>query len=360
MKILNVAIIGCGKIAEKHALILKSKKIKKLNLIAVCDVNKSKAKKFGKKYQVNFFDDINNLLKSIKVDLVVICTSSGHHYANALIVSKYKKNIIIEKPICLNLGQARNLVKVYKKNKNMMFVVMQNRLNPVIKLLKNVIEKKLLGKISTISIKVWWSRGQNYYNQASWRGTWDLDGGVFMNQAIHHLDMMTWLLGPVKSLVAIIKRRLVKIETEDVGSVLLEFKNSVLGTIEASTALRPKNLENSITVLGELGNVKIGGPYMNDLEIYELKNKKKANFFLKKYEDENKENNHYLFYQNVIENLSNKKIKNKEYIDGKEALKSLELATAIYQSAIKEKRIYLPLKSYIKNNKRKLLSVLKK
>jgi UDP-N-acetyl-2-amino-2-deoxyglucuronate dehydrogenase len=360
MKSLNVAIIGCGKIGEKHAFILKSKKIKQLNLIAVCDINKDKAKQFGLKFNVNFFDNLETLLESTKVDLVTICTSSGHHYSNALTVSKYKKNIIIEKPICLSLSQAKDIVKIFKRNKNMIFVVMQNRLNPIIKLLKKAIDAKLLGRISSISIKVWWSRGQNYYDQADWRGTWDFDGGIFMNQAIHHLDMMTWLLGPVKSLVAIIKRRLVKIETEDVGSVILEFKNGVLGTMEASTALRPKNLENSITVLGELGNIKIGGLYMNDLEIYELQNKKKANFLLQKYKKEKKENNHYLFYQNVIENLSKRKKSNRKYIDGTEAIKSLELATGIYQSVIKKKRIYLPLKFNIKNNKIKLSSELKK
>jgi UDP-N-acetyl-2-amino-2-deoxyglucuronate dehydrogenase len=357
-KTINVAIIGCGKIAEKHATILTSKKIEQFNLVAVCDINKKKAKNFGKKFNINFFYNIDILLKSTDIDLVVICTSSGHHFKNAMTVSKYKKNIVIEKPICLDLLEAQKIVKIYNKNKNMLFVVMQNRLNPLIKLLKEVVEKNLLGKISSLSIRVWWCRDQNYYDQAAWRGTWKSDGGIFMNQGIHHLDMMTWLMGPVNSLVAMIKKRLVKIQTEDVGTSILDFKNGVLGTIEVSTALRPQNFENSITVLGECGNIKIGGLYMNDLEVFNLKNKMKGKILLKKYK-KNKDNNHYLFYQNVFDNISKRNSSKKKYIDGNEAIKSLEIVHGIYQSIIKKRRIYFPIKPNVKNNTKKLIAELK-
>lgn len=359
-RVINVAIIGCGKIAEKHAKILNSLKLKQFNLVAVCDIDKKKSYKFGKKYKVKSFNNIDDLLNSVELDLVVICTSSGHHYSNALTVSKYKKDIIIEKPISLNLGDAKKIIKIYKKNKNRLFVVMQNRLNPLMRLLKETINKKYLGKITNISIRVWWCRKQNYYNQASWRGTWELDGGIFMNQGIHHLDMMSWLLGPVKSLVAIIKRKLVNIETEDSGSAILEFKNGAIGTIEVSTALRPMNLENSITVLGENGNIKVGGLYMDNLELYKLKNNKAANSLLKKYRKDRKKNNHYLFYEDIFRDLSRKKTDVKKTIDGTEAIKSLELVTGIYHSVIKKKRIYFPMKNYIKNYKSKLLLALKR
>ena len=190
------------------------------------------------------------------------------------------------------------------------------------------------------------------------RGTWKLDGGIFMNQGIHHLDLMTWLMGPINSLVAIIKKRLVKIETEDVGTAILEFKNGALGTIEVSTALRPKNLENSITVLGERGNIKVGGLYMNDLKVFDLKIKKGISI-LRKYR-KNKENNHLLFYQNVFDNIKKNNSSKKKYIDGNEAIKSLEIVHAIYKSVIKKSRIYLPLKPKIKNNQQRLLAELKK
>ena len=359
-KIINVAIIGCGKIAEKHAIILSSPKLKQFNLVAVCDVEKKKSIKFGNKYNVASFINIDDLLNSVEVDLVVICTSSGHHYSNALSVSKYKKDIIIEKPISLNLRDAKKIIKIYKKNKNRLFVVMQNRLNPLMRLLKDTINKNYLGKITNISIRVWWCRQQNYYDEASWRGTWELDGGIFMNQGIHHLDMMSWLLGPVKSLVAIIKRKLVNIETEDSGSAILEFENGAIGTIEVSTALRPMNLENSVTILGENGNIKVGGLYMDNLELYKLKNNKAANFLLNKYTENKKKNNHYLFYEDIFRDLSRKKSDMKKSIDGTEAIKSLELVTGIYQSVIKKKRVYFPLKNYIKNYKSKLLFALKK
>ncbi len=352
---INVALIGCGKIAEKHAEILKLKKLKKLSLVAVCDIKKNKAKSFGEKYNISFFDNIDKLFKTMNIDLVVVCSSSGFHYKNALAISKYKKHIIIEKPICLDLDEAKKIIKIFQKNKNMLFVVMQYRLNPYLKLLKNIINKKLLGKISSISVKVWWCRDQKYYNEAKWRGTWKLDGGIFMNQGIHHLDMMQWLLGPVESVIAVIKKRLVKIETEDTGSAILEFKNGVLGTIEVSTAIRPKNLENSVTVLGENGNIKIGGLQMNKLEIYDFKNKKKARNILRKNKIEDY-NNHYLFYKNILENFTQKK----KHIDGNEAIKSLEIVNAIYQSVIKKRKIYLPLKSKIKNKNLKLTLELRK
>lgn len=359
-KVINVAIIGCGKIAEKHAIILSSPKFKQFNLVAVCDNERKKSDKFGKKYKTVSFSNIDDLLNSVEVDLVVICTSSGHHYSNALTVSKYKKNIIIEKPISLNLRDAKKIIKIYKKNKNRLFVVMQNRFNPLMRLIKETINKKYLGRITNISIRVWWCRDQNYYNQASWRGTWELDGGIFMNQGIHHLDMMSWLLGPVKSLVAIIKRKLVDIETEDSGSAILEFKNGAIGTIEVSTALRPINLENSITVLGEYGNIKIGGLYMDNLESFKLRNNKAANSLLKKYKEDSKKNNHYLFYEDILKNLSRNKTDMKKTIDGSNAIQSLELVTGIYHSVLKKKRIYFPIKNYIKNSKLKLLLELKK
>ncbi len=356
--VINVVIIGCGKIAEKHALILTSKVFKKFQLVGVCDTNKKKAISFGKKFKIKNFNNIDTLLESTKANLAVICTSSGNHYLNALTVSKYKIDLVIEKPISLNLLDANKIVRIFNNDNKKLFVVMQNRLNPLIKYLKEAILKNILGKITSISIKVWWSRDQKYYDEAAWRGTWEADGGIFMNQAIHHLDMMTWLMGPVKSVSAVIKRRLVKIETEDTGSAILEFKNGVIGTIEASTAIRPKNLENSITVMGDKGNIKIGGLYMNNLEINETKNKKVANLLLKKFLKIKNKNNHYLFYEHVLENLLNKKKKEK-HIDGKEAIKSLEIVTAIYQSVIKKKRIYLPLKTKIKNKKSNLLSELK-
>jgi len=351
---IKVAIIGCGKIAEKHAKILTSNKLKKLNLVAVCDIDKNKAKRFGKKYEIHYFDDIDKLLNSVNIDLVVICTSSGLHYKNALKISKYKKDIIIEKPICLDLDEAKKIIKIFKKNKNMLFVVMQYRLNPYIIFLKKIIQKKLLGKITSISIKVWWCRDQKYYDEAKWRGTWKLDGGVFMKQGIHHIDMISWLLGPIKSVTAIIKRRLVKIETEDTGSAILDFKNGVLGTIEVSTSIRPKNLENSITILGEKGNIKVGGLQMNKIEIYDFINKKKAKNFLSKNMIKDN-NNHYLFYKNILNNLMIKK--NYKSDDG--AVKSLEIVNAIYQSITKKRRIYLPIKSKIINHKTKLMSELK-
>lgn len=234
---------------------------------------------------------------------------------------------------------------------------MQYRLNTYIDLIKKIINKRQLGKITSMSIKVWWCRDQKYYDEAKWRGTWELDGGIFMNQGIHHIDMMNWLLGPVKSVTAIIKRRLVKIETEDTGSAILEFKNGVLGTIEVSTAIRPRNIENSIAVLGEKGNIKIGGLNMNEVEIYDFINNKKTKNLIRK-NISNEKNNHFLFYKNIFNNLMDKKNSKNNFIDGNEAIKSLEIVNAIYQSVIKKRRVYLPIKSKIKNGKSKLLSEL--
>jgi len=270
---------------------------------------------------------------------------------------KYKKHFVIEKPLALRLEDADALIEACDKAKVKIFVVQQNRFNPPIKKLKEAIDNDEFGKLVLGSVRVRWCRTQDYYDQKKWRGTWAWDGGVFTNQASHHIDMLVWMMGDVEKVMAISATRLAKIEAEDTGIAILKFKNGALGIIEATTATRPKDLEGSISILGERGSVEIDGFYMNELKTWEFLNG-----------DENVNNifgnfgktpkifawNHTEFLKDVLDSILNDR---QGLIDGLEARKSLELINAIYESTETGKEIYLRFrpkkcKLGLKNNKK--------
>lgn len=225
-----------------------------------------------------------------------------------------------------------------------LFVVQQNRFNPPIKKLKEAIDKNKFGKLVLGTVRVRWCRTQEYYDQKKWRGTWALDGGVFTNQASHHIDMLVWMMGDVEKVMAISATRLTKIEVEDTGVAILKFNNGALGIVEATTATRPKDLEGSISILGEKGSVEISGFYMNELKTWNfLNDDEKANNILETYgkTPEIFAWNHYEFLRDVVDSILNNK---KGLIDGLEARKSLELINAIYEAVETSQEIYLRFK----------------
>ena len=359
-KKIKIALLGIGKIGERHLNLLNSKSLKnKFEIIAVCEKSKKKISIIKKKFnKVKIYSDFKEMLKkNPSIDIVSICSASGYHYEHAKISYNFKKNIIVEKPLALNFKDAAFLTKKFKKIQKKIFVVMQNRFNPPIVALKQFLKKNKLGKISSALVLVWWCRDQNYYNQNSWRGTWKLDGGVLSNQAIHHLDMLLYLLGDVKSVMGQIKRKFVKIESEDYGSALIQLKSGASAVIQASNATRPRNLEGSITIHGEKGSIKIGGTTMNNIEFW-IDNKKGENNkkILKKFNNQKKSiNGHKKFYDHVYDAFNN----NTKYIDGKEGIRSIELVNAIYYSALKGKKIFLPLKNSINKFDKKIENEIK-
>ena len=338
----KLGIIGCGRISQKHAEIVTKYQKKKFDLTAAVDIDINRAKKFSKKFNVEVYSSIKKLLNNSNLDVIAILTPSGLHPKHAIYCSKFCKNIIVEKPMALDILSAKKMIKECKKNKSRLFIVKQNRFNLPVKKLYQTIQSGRFGKLVLGTIRLRWARHQKYYDLDEWRGTWALDGGVLANQASHHIDLLQYTMGDVKSVYAMTERRLLKIETEDTAIALLRFKNNSLGIIEATTATRPENLEGSISILGEKGTVVIAGKSVNNIETWNFKRKINEDKIIKKKFSENPKDvygfGHNEFYNHVYDTISKNKYK---YIDGSEGIKSLEIIKAIYKSAETKKEVFI-------------------
>jgi len=334
------ALLGCGKIARKHAEIIQNH-LEEGELVGVCDIDKEKSLDFGSKYKINSFVDFESMISKMTPDTIVVLTPSGLHAQNIRDLCKLKKNIIVEKPLALKLEDAKNILELCAKNQISLSVVKQNRFNKPIVLLKKYIEEGRLGKLFLSSVRVRWSRPQSYYDEADWRGSWRLDGGVISNQASHHIDMIQWLMGDVESVYARGNNYLANIEAEDTAVVNLKFKNGALGVIEASTAIRPKDLEGSISILGSKGSVEIGGFSMNTIRTCELQDYEKG---LEKSLDEysNPEGDRNFSHKQFYKDYLNRVKSNLDpLVDSKEAIKSLSIIHAIYKSIEERREVFL-------------------
>ena len=325
---MKIALVGCGRISKKHLEAIEKNNLK---LVAVCDIDIKKAKKFNVPYYKNY----KEMLKKEDIDIVSILTPSGMHYTHALEIMEFKKHLIIEKPMTLRFTEAQDLVKRAKKLGIKLFTVKQNRFNLPIKKVKENLEK--LGKIFLATTRVRWSRTQEYYNLDSWRGTWKWDGGVIANQAIHHLDLLIYLVGEVESVYAKSINAFAKIEAEDTAIATLKFKNGALGTFEATTATRPKDLEGSISLLGNKGMVEIGGFAANKIVKWEIDEKIDIDKF-----SQNPKNvygfGHIEFYKDVIQSIKTNK---KGICEMEEGIKSIKLMNAMYESIERGEEVFL-------------------
>jgi UDP-N-acetyl-2-amino-2-deoxyglucuronate dehydrogenase len=261
---INFAIVGCGHIAHKHAESIQC--VPGAHLHAVCDTNCNILEEFTKKTGAIGYSDFNEMLNNPDIHVVNICTPSGLHERLAVLAAQAGKHVIVEKPVALTLESTDRIGEACRINGVKCSVVHPNRFRPAVTELKQAIDQGRFGKISHVNATVRWNRNQAYYDQADWRGTKAMDGGVLMNQAIHNLDLLLWLMGPVKKLQAITSTRLRDIETEDVAVAVLEFENGALGVIEAAATIYPKNYEESISVFGEKGTAIVGGPTANWLK----------------------------------------------------------------------------------------------
>lgn len=265
---MNFAIVGCGFIAKKHAEAIKN--IKGAKLYAVCDKVPELMQPYVEEHEAESYTDFETMLQYSEIDIVNICTPSGSHATLAELAAKYKKHIIVEKPIAMTMEETNRIIQAAIENNVKLAVVHPNRFRPVALKLKEIMDNNLLGKISHALCIVNWNRGQHYYDQAPWRGTKAFDGGVLMNQAIHNLDLLLWYLGKPVEVISMDATRLRDIETEDVSTGIIRFETGVLATVQASTTVYPRNYEESITIFGERGTVKIGGTnalYFKDLII---------------------------------------------------------------------------------------------
>lgn len=335
----NIAIVGLGKISKKHIHALKY--IKDFNLYAVCDIQKSSLNNIPSLKNVKYYNNYNDLLNDKEIDLIDICTPSSLHPEMVIQAAKKKKNIIVEKPLALYEKDGIKAVETAKKNKVKLFVVRQNRYNLPVMALKEAIKKGRFGKIFFAKTSIFWHRDQNYFNTARWRGTKDMDGGVLMNQASHHIDLIQWLIGNVSSVTAKAKTVLHKIEAEDLAVVILEFKNGAYGVIEATTCTSPRDIEGSLIVMGSKGTVVLSGFTGEKIKTWDFNKKTKEDEIILKAHYKNPKlyaYSHIQYFKNVLEVLNHK---SKPISDGLEELKTTRLIDAIYQSIEKKKVIFL-------------------
>jgi predicted dehydrogenase len=342
---LNFALVGCGRIAKRHSELLGENQIKDASLVAVCDVTIDNAKKIGKQFDVPYYQDMDVMMQNEKIDIVVVLTPSGLHAENVVNLSKYGKDIMVEKPMALTIDSADEMINACDENNCKLFVIKQNRFNvPVVKLREALVNGRF-GKLVLGTVRVRWARHQQYYDQAPWRGTWAMDGGVLTNQASHHVDMLEWMMGGVESVFAKSTTALANIETEDTAIVTLKFKNGALGVIEATTATRPTNLEGSISILGENGTVVVGGVAVNKMQTWIFENEIEGDDkVLEKY-SVNPPNvygfGHQAYYEHVVDCISTG---SQNLVDGLQGRKSIELISAIYESVETGKEVFLRFK----------------
>jgi predicted dehydrogenase len=331
--VLKFALVGCGRIAHRHADLLSSGQVRGAALAAVCDVIPERARTFGEKYRVPSFTDFHEMARTVATDVFSVLTPSGYHAAHAIALASYGKHVVVEKPMALTLDDADEMIRACDRHGIKLFVVKQNRFNvPVVKL-REAVTGGRFGKLVMGTVRVRWCRKQDYYDQDPWRGTWALDGGVLANQASHHVDLLEWMMGPVESVFARATTALVDIEAEDTAVVTLQFRNGALGVIEATTATRPADLEGSLSVLGERGSVEIGGFAVNELKTWRFAESQPGDDRVIKEFSVNPPNvygfGHQAYYEHVVrcieQNLPG-------LVDGLEGRKSLELISAIYES----------------------------
>jgi UDP-N-acetyl-2-amino-2-deoxyglucuronate dehydrogenase len=329
---LRVALVGCGRISARHVQVIRA--IEELELVGVCDLVEERARAASSAGGgVPAYTSVDELLAAQRPDVVSVLTESGSHARVAAAIAPHVKALVIEKPMALTLDDADRLIEACDAHHTRLFVVKQNRFNKPVVRLRKALEAGRFGKLVMGTVRVRWCRTQEYYDQAAWRGTWKDDGGVLTNQASHHVDLLQWMMGPVESVKAYTATRLARVETEDTGVVILRFASGALGVIEATTATRPKDLEGSLSILGEKGSVVIGGFAVNRLDTWAFSEPLPED--ARAQEDSVAPPNvygfgHYEFYRDMIECLRTGR---RAMLDGLEGRKSLELINAIYESA---------------------------
>ncbi len=339
---IKFAIVGCGRISSRHleALDINSENA---DLVAVCDSDESRIIKSTALGTVESFTTLSQLLRESEADCIALCTPSGLHPDQTIQIAEAGRHIITEKPMATRLSDGRAMVAAADKAGVNLFVVKQNRLNPTLSKLKEALLKGRFGRIYMANLNVFWTRPQDYYDSANWRGTWEFDGGALMNQASHYIDLLDWLIGPIESVHAYTATLARHIEVEDTAVANIKWRHGALGSINVTMLTYPKNYEGSVTILGEKGTVEIGGMALNEIKHWEFEESTKSD------DEVEKENykidsvygiGHPIYYKNVIDVLRGIST---AATDGREGLRSLETLVAIYNSAKTGSRVALPL-----------------
>lgn len=339
---IKIAIVGCGRISKNHFGSIEQHS-NDFELAAVCDIDPAVLAEHTEKYKVPGYRSIEEMLQKEQLDMVALCTPSGTHPDQTVLAAKHKVHVLTEKPMATRWHDGVRMVKACDEAGVRLFVVKQNRRNTTLQLLKRAVTEKRFGKIHMVHLNVFWTRPQSYYDQGNgWRGTWEFDGGAFMNQASHYVDLLDWLIGPVEKIQAMMSTTR-DIETEDTGVLNVKWRGGTLGSMSVTMLTYPKNLEGSITILGEKGTVRIGGVAVNDIQIWDFAEPKD-------YDQATKNANyettsvygfgHPLYYGNVAAVMRGTA---EPETDGREGLKSLELLVGAYLAARDGKTVSLPL-----------------
>lgn len=339
---IRFALAGCGRIAKNHFAALREHH-ERAELVGVCDVDAQALAAAAKETGACPYDSLTSMLAESNADIVVLTTPSGLHPEQAMQVAASHRHVMTEKPMATRWHDGVQMVKACDEAGVRLFVVKQNRKNATLQLVRNAIDKGRFGRIYMVNINVFWTRPQSYYDSAAWRGTWEFDGGAFMNQASHYIDLLDWLIGPIESVQAYTATLERNIEVEDSGVMSVRWRSGALGSVNVTMLTYPKNMEGSITILGEKGSVRVGGVAVNEIQHWDFAeaDPDDEKISAASYETTSVYGfGHPLYYDNVINVLRGE---GKPETDGREGLKSLEVLIAAYLSARDGKRVALPL-----------------
>jgi UDP-N-acetyl-2-amino-2-deoxyglucuronate dehydrogenase len=339
---IRFALVGCGRIAKSHFHAIKQHH-ERADLVAVCDIDEAALADAVHTTGATPYRSLTDMLARSDADVFILTTPSGLHPEQTIQIAAAGRHVITEKPMATRWADGKRMVAACDAASVRLFVVKQNRRNATLQLLKRAVEKKRFGKIYMVNLNVFWTRPQEYYDSSDWRGTWEYDGGALMNQASHYVDLIEWIVGPVESLHAYTATLARDIEVEDTGVISLRWRNGALGSMNVTMLTYPKNLEGSITILGEKGSARIGGVAVNEVQQWEFAEPDEDDQMVAdaSYQTTSVYGfGHPLYYDNVINVLRGQAAPE---TDGREGLKSLEVLIAAYLSARDGKRVALPL-----------------
>ncbi|MBA2458820.1 MAG: Gfo/Idh/MocA family oxidoreductase [Gemmatimonadales bacterium] len=339
---IRFALAGCGRISANHFDALE-KHAEQAELVGVCDIDPAVLEAAVARTGAAGFRTLDAMLAGTNADVVILATPSGLHADQAVQVAAADRHVMTEKPMATRWQDGKRMVHACDQAGVHLFVVKQNRRNATLQLVKRAVEKRRFGRIYMVNINVFWSRPQAYYDGAPWRGTWEFDGGAFMNQASHYVDLLDWLIGPVESVQAYTATLARNIQVEDTGVVSIRWRTGALGSMNVTMLTYPKNLEGSITIIGEKGTVRVGGVAVNRIEHWEFSDADPDDAGVEQasYQTSSVYGfGHPLYYDNVIKSLRGEAAPE---TDGREGLHSLEILIATYLSARDGRRMALPL-----------------
>ena len=335
-------LVGCGRVSKNH-LDAMAQHMERAELVAVCDIEPNALKAAIAESKARGYTSLSALLQESNADAVVLATPSGLHPEQTIQIAQSGRHVITEKPMATRWRDGQRMVTACDAARVRLFVVKQNRRNATLQLVRRAVDKKRFGRIYMVAINVFWTRPQSYYDGARWRGTWEFDGGAFMNQASHYVDLLDWLVGPIESVQAYTATLARDIQVEDTGVMSVRWRSGALGSVNVTMLTYPRNLEGSITILGEKGTVRIGGVAVNEIQHWEFAEPDDDDAMVKDatYQTTSVYGfGHPLYYDNVIKVLRGEA---EPETDGREGLRSLEVLIAAYLSARDGRRVPLPL-----------------